>query len=170
MGYFDAFTVNLFRTDATGQRVIAPFGKWGGVYAVPDSAVSRITGAVKLYYMGMLVVIVTANEATGWKWGGFVAVVPLIVVNVVMYIWLVRPLQRLPIKYGDLPKLRRRERQKAAAVAMGPITLTLLLLASLAMTAAGIYVHLWWAAALFGATTLLFIVALWWSITRDASN
>ncbi len=161
MGYFDAFTANLFRTDATGQRVMTPFGNRGGVYVVPDSAVPRITGAVKLYYMGMLVVIVTATETTGWKWGVFVVVVPLVAVNFIMFSWLVRPLQRLPIKPSELPKKTRVEAMQASAVAMGPITLTLVLLAALAMTAAAVYVRLWWGAAFFGSASALFIVQLW---------
>src|SRR6266568_4033520 len=55
MGVFDGYTSILFREDASGRRVYAPFGTWGGVSEVPNAEARRIQRQVKIFWAAWLV-------------------------------------------------------------------------------------------------------------------
>ena len=133
MSYFDTFTATLFRTDADGRRVIAPFGR-GRVYLVGDASARRIEVTLRIYYGLMLIAIVTTQVVGGWRWNMFFVWPLSMAIYFALFGILVRPLERLPMSTHQLHMESRSQRLDAVARATGKPTLVLLAVTSLTMT------------------------------------
>ena len=119
MGYFDAFTANLFRSSRAGQRVFAPFGKFGAVYLVPtDADAARLSAVVRRMYQLMLPGLIGIQIALGWRWNLLFGPVWLVAFWGVLYRE-ARKLPRTDLRAGELAALPRREMQARAGRAMG---------------------------------------------------
>ena len=154
MGYFDAYTANLFRATRDGQRVFAPLGKFGAVYTVPsDEEAGRIARVARRLYQLMLAGIVGVQIVLGWRWNLVCGVLWL----AVFYGVLQREARRLPrtaLRVADLAPLSRRERQARAGRALGMGWLVTMLAVSAVFVATGAW--LWFRS---GDPSMLFAVA-----------
>jgi len=139
MGVFDGFTSILFRQDASGRRVYTPFGKWGGVYEVPDNDARRIQRDVKLFWIGWFVAVFVLQLALDWRYV-FWAIPLMMVLFFVRSAWHIRRLRRLPLSPRDLPRLSRPELEQRYSRAVGTPTLAFLSITSIVFVVIGIWI------------------------------
>ena len=119
MGYFDAFTVNLFRVDRDGRRVIAPFGALGRVYLVPsDDDAARIRAGVQRLYQILLGAIIASQLLGGWRWSLIAGLVALAGFYGGMHV-LTRRLPMAGVAVKELTPVSRGEMQARYARALG---------------------------------------------------
>jgi hypothetical protein len=157
MGIFDGQTAILFREDASGQRVYAPFGTWGGVYQVSNVAAERIRRHVKVFWFAALVIVVGLQITLGWRYN-------LLALPVVLAAYFgmaglhVRQLPRLPLSAREFPAISRPELERRYSHAIGSPVLAILTAFSAALTAIGIWmvikgagVQAWFVLLFFGA-------------------
>lgn len=168
MGLFDGVTANLFREDSAGRRVYAPFGKWGGVYLVPDASVAaRIATVWRRFYQIMLVSIIGVGIAFGWSWQAWSLVPIAVAASLVVAQLQTKGLERITASASDLQPVTRAQAVTRYAKAVGKPLLWTLLGSSLLLTAAGIWmittgagIMAWGAAGFFGLCTLSFVLQL----------
>ncbi len=160
MSYFDAFTANIFRTDARGRRVICPFGR--KVYAVSPDDERRIKRVVTWFHAVMLVLVVVATIADMPTWPWLLLLVSLLVAAYLLLVaFLARTLLPLEVSLADLAPVTPSGALDQIARATGRRTLWTLTLLSSALTALGFWVRSWWGAAFFALGTMTFVVQLW---------
>ncbi len=138
MGIFDGQTAILFREDASGQRVYAPFGLWGGVYRVSNADVLRIQRHVKIFWLAALVIVVGLHITLGWRYN--LLALPILLCGYFgMAGWHVRHLPRLPLSVRELPSVSRAELERRYSHAIGAPLLAMLTVSSVAFVAIGIW-------------------------------
>ncbi len=157
MGVFDGYTSILFREDASGRRVYAPFGTWGGVYEVPNGEARRIQRQVKIFWAAWLVLVIVLQDTLGWFYT--LAAIPLVLA---VYFGLaalqVRRLPRLPVSAREVPRVSRGELQTRYSRAIGAPTLAALTAASVVFVMIGVWflvrgiggVQIWFVVVFFG--------------------
>ena len=92
MGYFDASTAMLYRSDGNGRRVIVPFGAFGGVYLVHDLDAERIRLMVRTWHKVILCMFGATQVVLGWRWSVFLVGPISLVAYFVRLALIVRPL------------------------------------------------------------------------------
>ena len=165
MGYFDAFTANLFHSDDLGRRFYAPFGKFGRSYLVPDEKVTPIATSIQTGYKVMLISIIGTQIIFGWRWNLLVG--PLATLLVYFQMWRVtRTLEA--IKVTELAQPSPKELLTKQAKATGSWALWSLLIISVLFTSVGVWMlatqgdsMAWFATVFFGLCALIFAKQLW---------
>ena len=66
MSAFDGVFAITLRTNAEGQVLFAPFGRWGKTYVVPSDRQQHLRRFFRVFYVVMLIAIVVATRFIGW--------------------------------------------------------------------------------------------------------
>ncbi len=138
MGLFDGFVSILFRLDASGRRVYAPFGTWGGVYEVREDDAERIQRHGKRFWVVWFIAVVVLVMALDWRYV-LMAIPIMLAAYFGMAAWHVRQMTRLPVSPRELPRLSRVELERRYSRAVGVPTLISLTIVSLLFVAGGVW-------------------------------